>query len=70
MLRLVSARADLLLRHARVVDDERVRLERAPPREPFALVRSPGADVGGVSQVPVQMWGQRSAPVPVQMWQR
>ncbi len=28
---------------------------------------SPGADVGGVSLVPVQMW-QRASPVAVQMW--
>jgi hypothetical protein len=29
---------------------------------------SPGADVGGVSPVPVQMWVDWVSPVPLQMW--
>ncbi len=32
------------------------------------LQPSPGADVGRVSPVPVQMWWQGASPVPAQMW--
>ena len=31
---------------------------------------SPGADVGGVSPVPVQLWEQGVSQVPVQMWEQ
>ena len=47
----------------------RALIARKSTREPlpWATVSSPGADVGGVSPAPVQMW-QRVSPVPVQMW--